>query len=31
VIVGASHKPYLDSYLDQMHDVRIVDATTVLR
>jgi hypothetical protein len=31
VIVGASHKGYLDSYLDQMHDVRIVDTATVLR
>ena len=25
VIVGASHKAYLDAYLEQMHDVRIVD------
>ncbi|TWI66603.1 hypothetical protein IP91_02422 [Pseudoduganella lurida] len=31
VIVGASHKPYLDAYLDQMHDVRIVPTDTVLR
>lgn len=31
VIVGASHKPYLDAYLDQMHDVRIVDTAAVLR
>jgi len=31
VIVGASHKGYLESYLHQMHDVRIVDAASVLR
>jgi len=31
VIVGASHKPYLESYLNQMHDMRIVDAKKVLR
>ncbi|WP_026354421.1 DUF5694 domain-containing protein [Massilia niastensis] len=31
VIVGASHKVYLDAYLHQMHDVRLVDAATVLR
>ena len=31
VIVGASHKGYLDAYLDQMHDVRLVDAAVVLR
>lgn len=31
VIVGASHKGYLESYLHQMHDVRIVDAVPVLR
>jgi hypothetical protein len=31
VIVGASHKGYLESYLNQMHDVRIVDAAAVLR
>lgn len=31
VIVGASHKGYLDAYLHQMHDVRIVDAASVLR
>ena len=30
VIVGASHKGYLESYLHQMHDVRIVDAASVL-
>ncbi len=31
VIVGASHKAYLEAYLNQMHDVRIVDAMQVLR
>ena len=31
VIVGASHKGYLEAYLNQMHDVRIVDALQVLR
>jgi hypothetical protein len=31
VIVGASHKGYLESYLHQMHDVRIVDAASVLK
>lgn len=31
VIVGASHKGYLDAYLHQMHDVRIVDAAPLLR
>jgi len=31
VIVGASHKPYLEAYLDQMHDVRIVPSQQVLR
>lgn len=30
VIVGASHKPYLDAYLDNMHDMRIIDTKTVL-
>ena len=30
-IVGASHKPYFDAYLDQMHDVRLGDAEAVLR
>jgi hypothetical protein len=29
-IVGASHKGYYEAYLDQMHDVRLVDADTVL-
>lgn len=31
VIVGASHKPYLEAYLNQMHDVRIVPSQQVLR
>lgn len=31
VIVGASHKPYLDAYLNQMHGVRIVPVDQVLR
>jgi hypothetical protein len=31
VIVSASHKGYLESYLHQMHDVRVVDAGLVLR
>lgn len=31
VIVGASHKGYLEAYLDRMHDARIVDAGTILR
>lgn len=30
VIVGASHKFYLEAYLNQMHDVRIVDTDVVL-
>lgn len=31
VVVGASHKGYLEAYLHQMHDVRIVDAAPILR
>jgi hypothetical protein len=31
VIVGAAHKGYLEAYLHQMHDVRIVDAAPLLR
>ncbi|MEG0183705.1 MAG: DUF5694 domain-containing protein [Stenotrophomonas sp.] len=31
VIVGASHKAYLDAYLKQMHDVRIVDVQPLLK
>jgi hypothetical protein len=30
-IVGASHKGYYEAYLNQMHDVRLVDATVLLR
>ncbi|WP_324749253.1 DUF5694 domain-containing protein [Sphingomonas sp. LY54] len=30
-IVGASHKGYYEAYLNQMHDVRLVDAAPVLR
>ena len=29
-IVGASHKGYYEAYLNQMHDVRLVDAVRVL-
>ncbi len=31
VIVGASHKGYLEAYLNQMHDVRLADAEAPLR
>ena len=31
VVVGASHKGYLEAYLHQMHDVRVVDTATVLK
>jgi len=30
-IVGASHKGYFEAYMDMMHDVRVVDAETVLK
>lgn len=30
VIVGASHKAYFDAYLDQMHDIELVDVQAVL-
>ena len=30
-IIGATHKGYLDSYLDMMQDIRIVDAEQFLR
>lgn len=30
-IVGASHKGYYEAYLDQMHDVQLVDAMAILR
>jgi len=29
-IVGASHKPYFEVYLDQMHDIEIVNTDTIL-
>ena len=29
-IVGASHKPYFEAYLDLMHDVKLVDAEKIL-
>jgi hypothetical protein len=31
VIVGASHKGYLDAYLNQMHDISIVNTEALLR
>lgn len=31
VIVGASHKDYLEAYLNQMHDVEIASAGEVQR
>lgn len=31
VVVGASHKWYLQAYLNQMHDLRIVDVEPLLR
>lgn len=31
VVVGSAHKAYLEAYLHQMHDVRVVDAMPVLR
>ncbi len=30
-IVGASHKAYYDAYLDMMHEVKLVDALSVLK
>ena len=30
-IVGASHKPYYDAYLDMMSDVKLVDAEVILK
>ena len=29
-IVGASHKPYFEAYLDQMHDVEVVNTDEIL-
>ncbi len=31
VIVGGTHKPYLENYLDQIHEVQLVDAMKVLQ
>jgi pheromone shutdown protein TraB len=31
VIVGATHKGYLDAYLDMMQDVRLIDAEQFLK
>ena len=31
VVVGASHKGYLEAYLHRMHDVRVVDTAPVLK
>lgn len=31
IVVGASHKPYLERYLDQMHDMTVIDAEAILR
>lgn len=31
VIVGASHKGYLEAYLNQMHDLRVIDTNKILR
>jgi hypothetical protein len=30
-IVGASHKAYYDAYLDMMHEVKLVDALSILK
>ncbi|BEV12765.1 DUF5694 domain-containing protein [Asticcacaulis sp. DW145] len=30
-VVGASHKPYFDAYLNQMHEVELVDTASVLK
>lgn len=30
-IVGSSHKPYFDAYLNMMHEVKVVDAGEVLK
>lgn len=31
VIVGASHKAYIENYLDQMHDMTVMDTMDVLK
>jgi hypothetical protein len=30
-IVGASHKPYFDTYLGMMHEVALVEAEAILK
>jgi hypothetical protein len=30
-IVGASHKPYFEAYLDQMHDIEVVSTDEILK
>ena len=30
-IVGASHKPYFEAYLDQMHDIEVISTDEVLK
>jgi len=30
VLIGASHKGYLEAYLDEMHDVKVIDTATLL-
>ena len=30
-IVGSSHKPYFEAYLDQMHDIEVVSTDQILR
>lgn len=29
-VVGSSHKPYFESYLDLMHDIALVSTDTIL-
>ena len=31
VLIGASHKPYLEAYLDRMHDVTLADTAAILK
>ena len=30
-IVGSAHKGYFEAYLNEMHDVRLVDASAILK
>ena len=30
-VVGSSHKPYFDAYLNMMHEVQLVDAVKLLK